>query len=156
MTSAQRPITSDQRLANSHILIIALTASTREEKRAAILAAGCDDIVYKPFREDDVFRLMQSHLGVRYVYDECSENERRPPLIDPAWLSSKELAKLPKELVTALEDAVERSSKKQITAIIEDIRPHHAQVAEALAHLAHDFKYDDILAILHNSTRTTL
>ena len=49
-------------------IIIALTASAFEEDRAAILAAGCDDIVNKPFRQAIIFDKMAHYLGVRYLY----------------------------------------------------------------------------------------
>ena len=137
----------------SKIPIIALTASTFEEKHAAILAIGCDDILYKPFREHDIFAMMQTYLGVQYVYAEREAVERIAPLADVTLLWPASLAKLPAELLTRLEDAVERSSKKQITAIIEEIRAHHAQIANALTHLADDFKYDDILTIIQNTIR---
>ncbi|MCG8363368.1 MAG: hypothetical protein MJA27_08565, partial [Pseudanabaenales cyanobacterium] len=51
-------------------IVIALTASAFEEDRAAILAAGCDDIVNKPFRQEIIFDKMAHYLGVRYLYQE--------------------------------------------------------------------------------------
>ncbi|HAX80374.1 MAG TPA: histidine kinase, partial [Cyanobacteria bacterium UBA11372] len=45
--------------------IIALTAHVFKEERAAILSAGFDDCVSKPFREAELFAAMSQHLGVR-------------------------------------------------------------------------------------------
>ena len=87
------------------------------------------------------------------MYAEREAVERIAPLANVTLLWPASLAKLPAELLTRLEDAVERSSKKQITAIIEEIRAHHAQIANALTHLADDFKYDDILTIIQNTIR---
>jgi CheY-like chemotaxis protein len=42
--------------ANFHTVIIALTASAFEEQQASILAAGCDDLVRKPFREQVILK----------------------------------------------------------------------------------------------------
>ena len=56
-------------------VIIALTASAFEEDRNKILAAGCDDIVNKPFRKEVIFEKMAQYLGVRYLYAGKPENE---------------------------------------------------------------------------------
>ncbi len=47
-----------------------VTASALVEERAAILAAGVDELVRKPFGPEDVFECMACLLGVRYTYDE--------------------------------------------------------------------------------------
>ena len=56
-------------------VIIALTASAFEEDRMTILAAGCDDIVNKPFRKEIIFEKMAKYLGVRYLYAEAQAGE---------------------------------------------------------------------------------
>jgi CheY-like chemotaxis protein len=53
-------------------VIIALTASAFDEQREAILKAGCDDFIRKPFQEEILFAKIAEHLGVRYIYSEDS------------------------------------------------------------------------------------
>jgi two-component system sensor histidine kinase/response regulator len=50
-------------------VIIALTASAFEEQRLAILEAGCDDFLRKPFREEQLFEKIAHYIGVRYIYE---------------------------------------------------------------------------------------
>jgi len=50
-------------------VIIAITASAFEEERAVALSMGCDAFLRKPFREPDLFKLMQRCLGLRFVYE---------------------------------------------------------------------------------------
>ncbi|HEY9602542.1 MAG TPA: response regulator [Allocoleopsis sp.] len=50
-------------------VIIALTASAFEEQRLAILEAGCDDFLRKPFREEQLFEKIAHYIGVRYTYE---------------------------------------------------------------------------------------
>ena len=145
-----------------HTPIIALTTSSFEEERAEILAIGCDDFLGKPFRENALFEMMEKHLGVRYVYEAGGGAERirdsQTSATQPGMpvLTSETLAELPDEILDNLEQAADRSSMKQIALIIEDIRAYNPTVADALAHLADDFRYDEILSILRNEQRTDL
>ncbi|HEY9889542.1 MAG TPA: ATP-binding protein, partial [Candidatus Obscuribacterales bacterium] len=47
-------------------VILALTATAFEESKAEILAAGCDDMLRKPFREADLFSVMGQYLQLEY------------------------------------------------------------------------------------------
>jgi len=71
--------------------IIALTASVLEEERAVVVSAGCDDFLRKPFREDDIFKMMEQHLGVRYVYEDLTQSQQEN-LQEAEVLSSENIA----------------------------------------------------------------
>jgi len=58
--------------------IIALTASAFEEQRAAIFAAGCNDLVVKPFRREELVAALQRHLSLRFLVTQIP-----PPLSHP-------------------------------------------------------------------------
>jgi signal transduction histidine kinase/CheY-like chemotaxis protein len=135
-------------------VIIALTVSSFEEERAVILAAGCDALLRKPFREHELFALMQHYLHLRYVYEEDGEQSRQAGDQQAGeTLTPAQLAELPPALLLHLEEATDRSSMKQIAAILEEIQTRHAPVAEALTQLSHNFQYDDILALLREWKR---
>jgi CheY-like chemotaxis protein/nitrogen-specific signal transduction histidine kinase len=51
-------------------VIIAVTASVLDEERGSIYAAGCDDLLCKPFKEQVLFSKLAEHLGVRYLYED--------------------------------------------------------------------------------------
>ncbi|MBW4661479.1 MAG: PAS domain S-box protein [Drouetiella hepatica Uher 2000/2452] len=51
-------------------VIIAVTASVLEEERTDILAAGCDDLLCKPFKEQMLLQKLAEYLDVHYVYAE--------------------------------------------------------------------------------------
>ena len=55
--------------------IVALTASTHEDKRSFSLLMGCDDFIRKPFRKMDIFDMLSKHLGVRYIYAELTGSD---------------------------------------------------------------------------------
>jgi len=98
--------------------------------------------------------MIHKHLGVRYVYEEdekpkvqtCPERSRRGPKSKVEdMLTPEVLAALPSDILTNLEQATNRSDIQKMLAIIDEIRIHDAAVADALARLAHEFDYDEIL-----------
>jgi len=50
-------------LEGAQVAIIAVTASAFDETRAAVLEAGANDFVSKPFRHADLFERIQGQLG---------------------------------------------------------------------------------------------
>lgn len=146
--------------------VIALTASTFEEEQVVIVSAGCDDFLRKPFREADIFNLMQKHIGVKYIYEEA-EPDRTPDInqedITPETILDisqhkaqlkAAIAALPNELVTKLADAATRSDMLQVDDLIAEVNNHNRPLAHLLNDLAQDFEYDSILALLQTATGT--
>ena len=52
------------------VKIVAVTASVLEEQQAEILAAGCDELVRKPFKDHQIFECMARQLDVKYIYQD--------------------------------------------------------------------------------------
>ena len=71
--------------------IIAVTASVFRDKKNQVLEAGCDDFIAKPFRHEDIFTVIQKHLGVKYIYETT-------PLLDVAAEKTNTLPK--KDILT--------------------------------------------------------
>jgi CheY-like chemotaxis protein/two-component sensor histidine kinase len=128
-------------------VVVALTASTLEEERTVVLAAGCDDCIRKPFHEAQIFETMQKHLGVRYHYLEtelASEPSRTSTITPDA------LAAVPDEVLAALEQAVRTTSPDAIEQVIEQIHSYDSELARVLAALTEDFAYVQVLALLQS------
>jgi len=133
-------------------IIIALTASAFEEKREEILAAGSDNFVRKPFTEEQVFDTIAHHLGVRYRYEELSEDlplSRSSYSIQekPDSFFCSELASLPSAWVTELAQAANQLDEAMITQLIQELPTEKADLAKALTDLLHDFRLDVIVRV---------
>ncbi|MCP4397148.1 MAG: response regulator [bacterium] len=140
--------------------IIALTASSLEEERAVVLKAGCDDYLRKPFRDTELFELMSTHIGVRFVYEEEKNSTLRQAqgsAHDTRYSTLEErlttealaaLPALPAEWLESIEQAAVRADVLLLFSVIEQIREQDATLADALAQLAGDFEYDSILGLL--------
>ncbi len=128
-------------------VIIALTASAFEEDRMTILSGGCDDFVRKPFREAEIWEKLETHLGVRFIYE-----DRAPvPLSAPSaeveeTLTSQTRATLPAEWLAAVHSAAAQADADVVLELIEQIRPQRQLLAETLTNLVHNFRFDTIMS----------
>jgi len=130
-------------------IIIALTAGTIEEDQAAVLASGCDDILRKPFREEEVFKMMSKHLRVRFHYEESSPSS--PPMVIQerfSPLTTADLAELDRELLAELRQAVEEINLEKTSALIDRIRQDNEGLGRALTDLAENYRFDKLQTLV--------
>jgi CheY-like chemotaxis protein len=128
-------------------VIIAVTGSAFEEEREDLLAAGCDDFLRKPFREEALFELIAKHLAVGYIYEETPAAEA----VQPAAPAPEALAGLPPAWLERLEQAVSRSEVEETGQVIAEMQAADPVLAAMLADLALDFKYSQILDLIQAS-----
>jgi two-component system sensor histidine kinase ChiS len=138
-------------------VVVALTASALEEDRAVILSEGCDDYVRKPFREQELFQILERHLGVEFEYQELdsarqvamprhlqatgAEEEGQASLLD-------RLAELPAPWRAGLERAAVLGSTDQLRESIDQIRDRDPALSELLSTWAENFQQQRILDLL--------
>ncbi|MEO1084336.1 MAG: response regulator, partial [Acidobacteriota bacterium] len=61
---------AEAELGATRTIIIALTATAFDHDRRRILAAGCDDLITKPFQDSLLFDKLTEHLEVQFLYKE--------------------------------------------------------------------------------------
>jgi signal transduction histidine kinase/CheY-like chemotaxis protein len=132
--------------------IIAVTASAFDDEKEKVLASGCDEFLRKPYRETEIFDIMNRHLGMRYQYEQTqfAEAKTQPATTQKQKLSPTDLANLPTALLEELHQALIDLNIVQITAVIKKIQKQDAQIANNLKALTDNFEYDKLLALFDN------
>jgi len=144
-------------LAPSRTVIIALTASTFEERKEDILTAGFDDFLRKPFDEQVLLETMTKYLGVRYIYENLYENlpqlhtalPRRGYDVNESAASIflEEFAKMPREWVQQLYQGCSEVNEDLIADLIAQIPESQAFFMKQLQSLINDFRLDIIASL---------
>jgi DNA-binding response OmpR family regulator len=131
------------------VKIIAVTASVFDEQRPEILGAGCDDLVFKPVRESDLFEAIRKQLGVSYQYAATKKSHERD---GDVILTSDMLLELPSELITGLRKAALVQDRQALTEFIERIKPLAPETADGLKMLVDGFQLARIKELLGDET----
>ncbi|MGL5059313.1 MAG: response regulator, partial [Microcoleus sp.] len=138
------------KLEGEAMAIIALTAHVFKEERGAILSAGFDDCVSKPFREAELFAAMSQHLGVRYIYEE-SQTQEAVTAEEENVLSVEAIASLPTQWLQNLKRAIIIGDPNAMELAIEPIRTQNDALASAIASALDNFEYDRILELIESA-----
>lgn len=128
-------------------IILALSASAFTHERDAILAAGCDDFISKPFHDAHVLETIGEHLGARYDYEAPDEPESPAAVA----VTIERLAALPPGLRARLKDAAVRGSVQDASQSIADIRSADPTLADGLADLVANLALADVLELVERA-----
>jgi len=132
--------------------IIALTAIAFEEERSVVFAAGCDDIVLKPFQESILLEKMAEYLKLHLIYEERSataEARRKGHL--PAIVAKQRVQEaldcMSSGWIAQLHQAAVCADAEVILALIEDIPPEQSVLRNAIAFWVQNFDFENISKI---------
>ncbi len=122
--------------------IIAMTASAFREQQAAILEAGCDDIITKPVREDILFQHLQEQMGMEFIYEIPQFTPPIPLLMNaspppPLWREQFQMA------VVSLDT-------EGMQQLISGLREHDPDLADQLDSLVSNFRFNELETWLQN------
>ena len=129
--------------------IVAVTAHTLEKEQTTAFSVGCDEFIHKPFQEADIFDALHKHIGVRFVYTEstAASTETKVKVLTP-----EAIAALPPDLVANLRQAIYNLDVDLMQTLIIEISELNPPLATAIASLAKDFKYRQLLDLTQPTT----
>ncbi|MGE0086420.1 MAG: PAS domain S-box protein [Desulfococcaceae bacterium] len=128
----------------AQIPVIAVTAYAFEEDRKAVMTAGCSDFIRKPFRESEIFEKIAFYLGVRYIYEEISVQEKSAL----NELKPGDLSDLPGEWLAEVRNAAMRGNSKALLELVSRIRNEHSEAAEGLTELVAKYQFKKIADLI--------
>ena len=132
-------------------IIIALTASVFENTRQEALEAGCNDLVYKPFQESEIFDKIETFLGVQYIYQTLSQDT---PLI-PKTLNAPEieqvLSQRPTQWLSDFLQATIELDEDAIALHIVESQDQSLEVAQSMTELANILDFSRLAELLQNA-----
>uniref|UniRef100_B8HZD3 Circadian input-output histidine kinase CikA n=1 Tax=Cyanothece sp. (strain PCC 7425 / ATCC 29141) TaxID=395961 RepID=B8HZD3_CYAP4 len=135
-------------------VIIALTATAFEEQQAQILAAGCDDFVRKPFREEVIFEKMAAHLGVEYVYASPLPIATQSKTEAALLLAPETLQVMPSDWLARLHQAAIQADAELMAQLLSEVPLEQSQLAQSIALLAEAYRFDEIIDLTRPTSRT--
>jgi CheY-like chemotaxis protein/anti-sigma regulatory factor (Ser/Thr protein kinase) len=119
------------------VKIVAITASAFNEQRQDILAAGCDEVVHKPFKDHEIFEAMARLLDIKYLHKDMGAEAPPEQVIN---LTAEMLDGLPPELLQELHKATLALDREAIFAVIERIERLAPDTAKGLQTLMDNFQ----------------
>ncbi len=79
---ATAAIREEEKESGKHIPIIAFTAHAMKGDRENLLAAGMDNYLAKPFRPEELKRVIDETMGEKSVASDTGEEDKNTPLLD--------------------------------------------------------------------------
>jgi len=129
--------------------VIAVSASVFKEQRKEMLNCGVDAVLLKPFREDELFALIQAHLHVEFVREEAAVD--MVPDTPDNELTPADLADLPLKLREAMREAALLGNIDSLRTQIEQINERTPQVVPRLRQMVDRFDYEQLLGLLEET-----
>ncbi|NER84115.1 MAG: response regulator [Leptolyngbya sp. SIO1D8] len=127
--------------------IIALATSAFQKDQTMILAAGCDQVVCKPYQEQEIFDVLAEHLGVAYQYQTDSPSEQGHPA-----LRSPPLQGMSSEWTEELQQAAIQADRDWLIHLITQIPQSQNDLTAHLTYLVDHLDFDALIELAENQT----
>jgi CheY-like chemotaxis protein len=128
--------------------IIAVTASAFEEDRQRVLAAGADGYLAKPFKEAELFEIIQGLTGTCYLYEETGRDRGYSMTAGEKEQVREAVAALPSDLVRRLREATLSADIELLNELFEQVSRGNPSAAQVMREMAARYEYEELINLL--------
>ena len=125
--------------------VVILSAYAFEENHREALAAGADDFMRKPIQKEELYSLLEKHLGLRFLR---ADTQRQEGKSQEPELTSADLECLSAQAMSRLTEVVRELNPAKIAAELAQIRDEHPQLAARLQELSKTMQYRRLWQLL--------
>ena len=113
-----------------------------------------DGLIYKPFRETEIFAMLEKHLGVQFVYQAPIESAAdRDKIQGKAALTAADLSFLSADWLNEFFLALRKGHPAQLFGLIDQIKPDHADLVRTLGELVRIHQFDKLIAVTEGALK---
>ncbi len=125
--------------------IIALTASVFDQDRSEILVAGCEEIIRKPFKAQEIFETIKKYLKVRYIYGDKTSS---PIPVNFQELTIDYFKQLPVSWQNKISTGIREGDQEGLLVCVEQIRSDYPDTAQSLSEMVKNFRFDKLMDLI--------
>jgi PAS domain S-box-containing protein len=142
---ASKEIKSDQHSKDIHV--VAVTASILDVDQRRVVESGMTGYVRKPFKDYELFSMLQEKLGNIFIYQDQTPVEKEPVQLENRSLTPEAIAILPQDMVQRMRSATMNAQMDDLLTLIEIVAAQSPVIASSLRNLANGFQYDTLLKL---------
>jgi len=133
---------------------IAVSASIFREQRSDILAAGFDDFLRKPYRDAEIYHLLEHHLNLCFEYEEprLAEEGLLTNQVPRREISAAEFAKIAPHWREDFQLALVEGDLKRLENLTNILSHDHPLLAQEVVQQIKQYEFEHLLMLLHQST----
>jgi signal transduction histidine kinase/FixJ family two-component response regulator len=133
-------------IADSEVIIVALTASTFFTHENKIKESGFDDFLTKPYHSKDIYNVISNYFNIEYIYQDKELQHNELSIKE----FHKELLTLNKELRVELYNSVVLLNKEDIEETLISIKKENEKLYNMLTSLVKELNYAQIIETINS------
>jgi signal transduction histidine kinase/DNA-binding response OmpR family regulator len=140
--------------ASAKIVMIASSASVYDCDRQAAEAAGFDDFLPKPVKEQELFKILGQHLGIKWIlrHEAAANGSTVPTTVQPdigdMLMAGRDIPIEELQVLLKLAGEGDVVALRQSLQDLAESNPAHARFAQQLAVLVSAYRIDEVETLL--------